>query len=203
MKDPPKTGARPVVGLESRAMMETLFYDDDLEARPILPRSIFLAGPTARGIARTPWRAAALEWLEERAFPGSVLLPEFREALFADAAPQRFSMPPSGVPGMRTISCNVLRWETAGIERSTVVLFWMPFRISDEADPASLPGFTTRAEVSRELARDPSRVALGMPSDAFSSSHIRFHAHRVGVTIAGTLHETLEVACRLAATGGT
>jgi hypothetical protein len=61
------------------------------------------------------------------------------------------------------------------------VLFWMPFAITaDDGDPASLPGFTTRAEVSRELARASHRIVLGMPPGAFSSSHIRYHAQRRG-----------------------
>jgi hypothetical protein len=101
---------------------------------------------------------------------------------------------------MRPVSHGVLRWETAGIEHASVVLFWMPFRIAGEDDPASLPGFTTRAEVSRELARDPARVVLGMPPGALSGGHIRFHAHRAGVPIAGTLEETLAAA--LARLGG-
>jgi len=75
--------------------------------------------------------------------------------------------------------------ELVGIERATIVLFWMPFRITADTDPASLPGFTTRAEVSRELQRAPERLVLGMPADAFSSGHIRYHAHHAG------LHEPL------------
>lgn len=174
--------------------MMTRFYDDPLEARAI-PSSIFLAGPTARGVKRTPWRADAIAWLEAHGFTGTVLLPEFRDGLFDELAPQVFGAGPSPVPGMRAISHNVLRWETTGIEQATVVLFWMPFRIAAENDPVSLPGFTTRAEVSRELARDPSRLVLGMPGGALSSGHIRFHAHRAGVPIASTLEETLAAAC--------
>ena len=89
---------------------------------------------------------------------------------------------------------NILRWETAGIERSSVVLFWMPFFIAAEDDPASLPGFTTRAEVSRELARAPERIVLGMPGGALSSGHIRYHAHLRGVRIHETLEQTVAAA---------
>jgi hypothetical protein len=70
----------------------------------------------------------------------------------------------------------------------------MPFVIAAADDPASLPGFTTRAEVSRELARDPRRVVLGMPRGALSGGHIRFHAHRAGVAVATTLEDTLAAA---------
>lgn len=95
---------------------------------------------------------------------------------------------------MRAVSHDILRWETDGIERATVVLFWMPFSIAAEDDPASLPGFTTRAEVSRELARDPSRLVLGMPPGAVSGGHIRFHAHHAGVPVVPTLEEALMAA---------
>ena len=170
--------------------MRTVFYDDLLDGEPIA-RSVFLAGPTARGVLRTAWRATALAWFEARHFTGTVLLPEFRSGLFDQNAPTRFGDHQSLTPGMRGTSQGVLTWETTGIEQSTAVLFWMPFHVAAEDDPASLPGFTTRAEVSRELVRDPSRLVLGMPAGALSSSHIRFHAHRAGVPIASTLEETL------------
>ena len=173
--------------------MKTLFYDDRLDGRPI-PRSIFLAGPTARGVHRTPWRAAALAELGARGFAGTAIVPEFRDGLFDDLAAKVFAEPASPVTGMRATSHNILAWETAGIEHATVVLFWMPFAIAAADDPASLPGFTTRAEVSRELARDPSRIVLGMPDGALSSAHIRYHAHGAGVTIAATLNATIEAA---------
>lgn len=174
--------------------MRLRFYDDAFEGDGTIPSSIFLAGPTARGVPRTPWRAEALERLRGRGFDGTVILPEFRDGLFERRAPVVFGGCASPVPGMRPVSFGVLAWETTGIERSRVVLFWMPFRLLAEDDPASLPGFTTRAEAARELARDPRRVVLGMPPDAVSSGHIRYHAHRAGVPIAATLEETLAMA---------
>lgn len=175
--------------------METLFYDDDLDQQlPTAGASIFLAGPTARGIQRTPWRQLALSLLAAQGFQGVVLLPEFRDAPFDEAAPRVFGRGQSPVPGMRVTTYNILRWETTGIERSSVVLFWMPFILAAEDDPASLPGFTTRAEVSRELARAPERIVLGMPGGALSSGHIRYHAHLGGVRIHETLEQTVAAA---------
>jgi hypothetical protein len=171
--------------------MKSLYYDDAVE--PPIPHSIFLAGPTARGV-RTAWRVDVLAMLEARGFEGTVILPEFRDGTFAKMVPERFGAPPSPVPGMRATSFNILAWETTGIEHATVVLFWMPFAIGPESSPDSLPGFTTRAEVSREIARDPTRIVLGMPSSAVSGGHIRYHAFRAGVPIAASLAETVDAA---------
>src|SRR5690242_6619723 len=145
--------------------MRALFYDDELGSQPIRA-SLFLAGPTSRGVRRTGWRAFALDWLERHRFEGTVLVPEFRDGLFEEMAPRVLGKAQSPVPGMRAVSHEVLTWETAGIEQSTVVVFWMPFCLAREDDPASLPGFTTRAEVARETARDASRIVLGMPEGA-------------------------------------
>jgi len=166
------------------------FYDDDLTD---LGLSIFLAGPTARH-ARTAWRIEAMQV----PFEGAWIVPEFRSESFDVAAPRRFARAASPAPGMRPISYSILEWETTGIERATVVLFWMPFAITHEDDPASLPGFTTRAEVSREIVRAPDRIVLGMPEGALSGSHIRYHAHRAGARIHATLAATVTAAIDLA-----
>jgi hypothetical protein len=177
-----------------------LYYDDqDLEAALSgASPSIFLAGPTARGVMRTPWRQAALERLAGLEFPGAVVVPEFRAGTFDDLRARVFGGGESPVPHLAPISHAILDWETRGIEGVTAVLFWMPFCLAGEADPASLPGFTTRAEVSRELARDPGRIVLGMPPGALSGGHIRFHAARAGVPVLETLEATVEAAVRLA-----
>ena len=180
--------------------MQSVFYDDQ-PLEPLLaaaPASIFLAGPTARLASRTPWRRDALALLERRGFAGAVLLPEFRDASFDQGVATHFARADSGVPHLRGASQAILDWETCGIERSTVALFWMPFRAGAEIDPDALPGFTTRAEVSRELIRAPHRIVLGMPPGAFSGGHIRYHAHRGGVAVHDTLDAAVEAAVALA-----
>lgn len=172
--------------------MKVIFYDDPSPA-VALTSSIFLAGPTSKA-TRTDWRERAIAQLSAKQFSGTVIVPEFRDGNFVARVPDRFAAPPSRVPGMRDASYNILVWETHGIEHATVVLFWMPFVLGASDDPGSLPGFTTRAEVSREITRDPQRIVLGMPSDALSGSHIRFHAHRAGLRIESSLAETVDAA---------
>lgn len=177
-------------------MTRARFYDDTLtddDALTDVGLSIFLAGPTSRN-ARTAWRIEAMRV----PFEGMWIVPEFYAAPFDIAAPRRFARDASPAPGMRPVSYGILEWETTGIERASVVLFWMPFAITREDDPASLPGFTTRAEVSREIARAPSRIVLGMPEGAHSGSHIRYHAHHANVRIHGTLAATVAAAIDLA-----
>ena len=180
-------------------MISTIFYDDP-SPKASLPRSIFLAGPTCRS-GRTAWREEALAILAARGFTGTVILPEFRDGKFADRVPTRFAGSPSPVPGMRDTSYHTLVWETNGIEHAHVVLYWMPFGHEANADDASsLLGLTTRAEVSREIARPrrrllPERFAvLGMPPNALSASHIRFHAHQDGWKIESSLTATVDAA---------
>jgi hypothetical protein len=178
-------------------VISTIFYEDSAPQHA-LPQSIFLAGPTCRS-GRTAWREEAIALLAAKQFTGTVIIPEFRDGNFADRVPTRFAGSPSPVPEMRDTSYHILVWETNGIEHAHVVLFWMPFRASAE-DADALPGFTTRAEVSREIARTRTRmlperfVVLGMPPNAMSASHIRFHAHQAGWKIEASLGATVDAA---------
>jgi hypothetical protein len=178
--------------------MYTRMYDDPF---PELwdKKAVFLAGPTARyNNSMTPWRAEALRLLSK---PGAcptetvVVIPEFRVTptsfdAFQEAARCRFDDgQPATIPGMRRVTEKILEWETKCIDRSGVLLVWMPF--SDE-----LPGRTTRCEVSRALAMmamgEHLDLVLGMPPGTDASGHIRYHAHQVRVKI----HDTLEECCQ-------
>ncbi|MDP2345511.1 MAG: hypothetical protein Q8O67_31500 [Deltaproteobacteria bacterium] len=96
---------------------------------------------------------------------------------------------------MQRASERILAWETSCIDAATVLLVWMPFVISDGDD--SLPGFTTRAEVSRAIAQRRPCLALGMPRGALSGGHIRYHAHRAQIPICASLEECVAVAVAL------
>jgi hypothetical protein len=166
------------------------FYDDT--PQPAFP-SIFLAGPTSRTGTRTPWRAEAVALFRAAGFSDELVLPEFRDRTFRHEYFEDHQ--PSTVPGMRRVSQRILEWETNCIDAATVLLVWMPFSISD--DDASLPGFTTRAEVARAIAQRRPRLQLGMPKGAVSGGHIRFHAHHAGYPIADTLKACIEGALLL------
>lgn len=173
--------------------MNILYYDDTLKQEPI-PESIFLAGPTARDNARTAWRQYVIDRMSWRDWNGTLIIPEFlspAEARFEE----RFGPPgnesATAMTGIRPISYNILEWETTGIHYATAVLFWMPFNATD------LRGLTTRAEVARETQRDPSRIVLGMPDDAISGGHIKFHAYRAGLRVVPTLDSTIGYAIHL------
>lgn len=172
--------------------MRLVFYDLR-ELAPALEgvTSVFLAGPTVPQPGITAWRKEAVDLFSQGGFDGALVIPEFETRNYKDVAAQHFGLPPSPVRELKAHSYNVLAWETVGIEKSTHVMFWMPFSIGEEHDPESLPGFTTRAEVARELVRSPRRITLGMTPDALSSAHIRFHAHHAGVTIHPTLEQTV------------
>jgi hypothetical protein len=167
--------------------MQLRWYDD-----PPTPRtpSIFLAGPTARA-GGTPWRREVVRLCA--AFDVELVLPEFRDGVFRREAFDDGLT--STTPGMQRASERILAWETACIDAATVLLVWMPFVINDGDD--SLPGFTTRAEVSRAIAQHRPRLALGMPSGALSGGHIRYHAHRAQLPISTRLEECVAAALAL------
>ncbi len=175
------------------------FFYEDPDLAESLPNSIFLAGPTIRGSRLTPWRREAAALLAARGFDGTIVIPEFRGAetrSLTDLIESRFVSPPSPSPDICASTYNILRWETLGIENSALVLFWMPFT-DDRTTPESFrPGYTTRAEVGRETARNPGRVVLGMPRVVMSAGHIRYHAFHAGLHIYETLEETVVAALR-------
>lgn len=185
--------------------MRQVFYDDQPLAA-FTPRSIFLAGPTARSGIRTPWRQNALDLLNELRPEGIAIVPEFRDRPFDrdffERKPlghydQLHLVSPWPIQGMKVSSQNILDWETFCIDNCDVLLFWMPF--SDE-----LPGRTTRSEVARAIEsvrlqrpdRSP-KLVLGMPPIAESGGHIRYHANKASIPIYSSLTGACEAAARL------
>jgi hypothetical protein len=184
--------------------MRERYYDDQpiplhrpFEQDPDRPKqSIFLAGPTAPGVVRTPWRAEALAYLAVKGYQGEVILPEFRSNMFISAKQIRFDDgEPSPIPHMSRATYNILQWETQCIESCDVLLIWMPFHLGQPHEASSLPGFTTRAEAARAIEGQRRNMVLGMPDEGVQSGgHIRFHAWQDGLPIHSTLRASIEAA---------
>jgi Nucleoside 2-deoxyribosyltransferase like len=102
--------------------------------------SIFLAGPTPRTDQVISWRKQALRILQERGFPGAVLIPERRDWVSSfDYIDQ-------------------VEWEFTCLEAATVIAFWIP------RDLVSLPGFTTNVEFGRYVGSG--KLVYGRPDSA-------------------------------------
>lgn len=137
------------------------------EPIPVEGPSVFLAGPTPRAGTVPSWRPAAITVLE-RAWTGqeplTVLTPESRG-------------------GRRAAEYHdQVEWETAGLDRATAILFWIP------RDLHTLPGFTTNVEFG--LYARSGRVVLGVPPECPNPERNRYPvwvAQRYGVPVLHTL----------------
>ena len=180
-------------------MIKLVTYDNPIPTHPTqTARAVFLAGPTARDGARTPWRQTAITALEHFApdsSDASVVIPEFSEIGVTGAAfaAKWDDLSPSTIDGLRRSTQRVLDWETAWIERCRVLMFWCDF--SD-----ATPGKTTRCEVSRAIAqkqlwRDAGvtlatqELLIGVPRGADTTGHIKYHADRANIKIYSDLIE--------------
>lgn len=91
----------------------------------IIPRSIFLAGPTPRDMITPSWRPDAITHLKNHQFSGTVFVPE-----------HEVRMP-------NIDYTNQTEWENSCLISSYVILFWIPRNLT------TLPGFTTNVEFGR------------------------------------------------------
>ena len=103
-------------------------------------KSIFLAGPTPRRENIFSWRTKACQLLEQMGFDGVVYVPEYStwkpKEDYVDQA----------------------MWERASLINATVILFWIPRKLSDMA------AFTTNVEFGYWL--HSGKVIYGRPNDA-------------------------------------
>lgn len=110
--------------------------------------SLFLAGPTPRSPEVQSWRSKAIELLENLAFSGVVLVPEWSSYL----------------PGVDYIS--QVDWERAGLLLATQIVFWVPRNMT------TFPALTTNVEFGYWLAKSPEKVLYGRPEDAVSTRYL-------------------------------
>lgn len=154
--------------------MEVIYAREELP--DYLPNSLFLVGPTPRSELVPSWRPEALRLLGERAFTGTVLIPEDRP----DA---------DGKVRYRGNYNDQVAWETEGLRKSTAILAWVP------RDLDSMPAFTTNTEFG--LWADSGKMVFGAPLDAPKNTYLRWHAEQAGISSSETLPDTVDAALEL------
>lgn len=100
-------------------------------------KSLFLAGPSPRDESHPNWRIEALQVLETAGYDGVVFIPLPRDGKFS-----------------KDYDAQV-NWEQSAMDRSDVVLFWIP------RDLVTLPAFTTNVEFGQRCRNR--NVVLGYP----------------------------------------
>lgn len=145
---------------------------------------LFLAGPTWRPLPsannqppverRTGWRKEAIDTLRRAGWRGFVFVPEFPDGSFKSWK-ERWS---AAHPG-KNAGEQIVAWEHAALENSTLRLFWLPFAlpVADNPEDTQL-GFTTRLELGYWLAREPGSIIAGFAPGADGSAFVRYHARR-------------------------
>ncbi len=158
--------------------MQVIYYYD--EPPESFSKSIFLAGPSPRTPNVKSWRPDALRILKAKGYDGVVYVPEpkpknkskFNEDDWKIKAP---------------------KWEHRMLDRSDVVLFWVP------RDLVTLPGFTTNVEFGHWV--DSGKAILGHPSEAPNIGYLRFMANKFRVPTLLTLEETIAKALEIIGNG--
>lgn len=137
----------------------------------LIPKSIFLAGPTPRDKDTTSWRIEAINILENLDFKGNILIPELR-----DTFSENFEY------------SNQIEWEESALKKATVILFWIPREL------VHLPGFTTNIEWGYWIATNPNKIILGSPVNTPKMDYINYYANKLMIPNMNNLEETIKKA---------
>lgn len=161
-------------------------------------KGIFLAGPTLRARS-TPcrnfsldlhvsctlcagtmmethdsWRVDAISIMRSLGFDGDLYVPEPKTGDFGELEDRSYD--------------RQVIWEHDGLERSNVIMFWIPRSLD------LLPGFTTNVEFGMHYRSG--KCVLGYPSNAKKMKYISYLAHSVGMQVSSTLFDTCSSAVR-------
>jgi hypothetical protein len=141
---------------------------------PIEPvgRSIFLAGPTPRSRYVESWRPDAIPSLELLRFNGTVFVPEMRDGNWEKGFEY----------------ASQIEWEEKALELADVILFWIP------RNDNTMPGFTTNIEWGYWVAKDPSKLVLGAPSDAIKMDYLKYYAKKLKIPFSSDLGYVITLA---------
>lgn len=110
--------------------------------------SIFLAGPTTRGIEQTPWRQEAIKILQELNFNGVVYYPE------TENKKDNYDY------------VNQTEWEREALFNADIIIFWIPRKLPEN------PAFTTNVEFGYWMAKNSSKVLYGRPENSEKNKYL-------------------------------
>lgn len=136
----------------------------------VVPRSIFLMGPTPRSEEVPSWRPTALRLFRMLSFDGTIFIPEDRPD-------------PDGVSRYRGSYDDQIEWEREALKRASVKLVWLP------RDLATMPAFTTNIEWG--MLWDSGQIVFGAPDDAPKTAYLRWYAALGAVPECATLPDTI------------
>jgi hypothetical protein len=164
-----KSGTAKNLARRKSTKMRVLTPDDRIS--DLQPRSIFLAGPTPRSSDVKSWRPEALDYLRRTGFDGDVLVPERKDfkAQFG--------------------YCDQVEWELMGLERCSVVLFWVP------RDMVTMPALTTNVEFGMYIKSN--KIVYGRPQTAANIRYLDVLYQKWQGIPCKTLEQTLDVADKL------
>lgn len=131
-------------------------------------KTLFLAGPTARGNRPTAWRQEALQILKDIGFDGHVFIPEAE----------------GGKWNGDTDAQNA--WEHAALTRADAIVFWVI------RDLDTMPGFTTNIEFGQWMRSG--KIVLGIPEGAPATSYMRWCAETYRIPFTDDLKFALRLA---------
>jgi hypothetical protein len=128
-----------------------ILYSDEPAFDGVGP-AIFLAGPTPRSLNVPSWRTegiyakspspVAVEILRDLNYEGTVLVPERQNW-------------DEGFDYVTQVA-----WERAGLEKATVIVFWVPRNME------TMLALTTNVEFGYWVAKAPTRILYGRPEGA-------------------------------------
>jgi len=79
-----------------------------------------------------------------------------------------------------------IEWELEAMEKADKIVFWIDRHLPD------MSGFTTNTEFGYWIAKDPSKIVLGIPSDSERCDYIKYLANKNNVLCQTTLYETIQ-----------
>lgn len=147
--------------------MEIIFSDQEIPKK--IQKSMFLAGPSPRGVDKDEWRHNAIEILKQYNYTGTVFIP----------------IPSAYFYGEKSLSechdyIDQLSWEVECRSIADKLVFWVPRDIK-----GGFPGFTTNVEFGEDL--NTGRMMYGRPDGSDNTRYLdsRFQSK-------GFIHTTLD-----------